>query len=351
MVEETIWGAGDRNYGLTRPLEYFDGTDLRILFRAATHWLKGHASFINALNVYPVPDGDTGTNMLLTMQAACQEAASYPDSSAARMMEALAQGALMGARGNSGVILSQFLQGMAGSLADKETFNVLHFSQTLREGTVAAYAGVMEPVEGTILTVAREVAETVASTIEDSSDFHRIFEEMVAAAKASVARTPLLLPELERAGVVDAGGQGLSVIFEGIYRFMQGESLEAETAYERSAQAPALELGQQYGYDTQFLIEGENLKLERIRAHISSMGDSVMVVGDERLVKVHVHTQHPGEVLEYGLTQGTLQGITVENLQEQYQEFMAASVEPPISAEEVTDTGLVAVAPGPGLRR
>ena len=351
MARETTWAALDEGYKLARPLESFHGTDLRVVFQAATRWLKGNASYINALNVYPVPDGDTGTNMLLTMQAACHEAASYSGNSAAEVLGALARGALMGARGNSGVILSQFLRGMAYALEGKETFNASDFSWALCQGAVAAYQGVTEPVEGTILTVAREVSEAVASAIKESSDFHHIFEEIVAEAKASVARTPLLLPELERAGVVDAGGQGLSVIFEGILRFMQGEPLEPEFVYEQAPQTLSLQPGGEYGYDTQFLIEGEGLKLEEIRARITSLGDSVIVVGDERLIKVHVHTQYPGEVLEYGLTQGTLRDITVENLQEQYEEFLAASARPPIAAEEVSDIGIVAVVPGPGLKR
>lgn len=327
-----------------------DGRELKRLLDAGLAWLDRHTTFINSLNVYPVPDGDTGTNMLLTMQAALEEMARSPEHSASAIAHAAAQGALMGARGNSGVILSQVLRGFAKKLDDKNSFNATEFAAALEEGSKTAYHGVIKPVEGTILTVAREAAEAALDAAEEKDDLVYVWEKTVAAAKESVAKTPLLLDVLREAGVVDAGGQGLFVILEGGLRLLQGKSVEAAPPLE-AVVGLELEMMGEYGYDTQFVLRGENLDLEEIKAKITSMGESVLVVGDSNLIKVHVHTDRPGAVIDYATNLGSLSKITIENMQEQYQEFIAGQVKPPLTAEEISDIATVAVVSGPGLSR
>jgi dihydroxyacetone kinase-like predicted kinase len=208
----------------------------------------------------------------------------------------------MGARGNSGVILSQLMRGFARVLGGKETLNAADFAVAMQEASDTAYKGVIKPVEGTILTVGREAAEEAAATARESDDLVYVLERTVAAAEASVARTPTLLDVLAEAGVVDAGGQGLFIILEGALRFLKGEPMEVVMPMEVAAADVGLgptheEI--QYGYCTEFILQGQDLNFEEVRETITSLGDSVLVVGDDRLIRVHVHTFHPGQVLEY----------------------------------------------------
>ncbi len=328
-----------------------NGKGLRQALEASTAWLERHVETINALNVYPVPDGDTGTNMLLTMRAALQELNNSPTESVSVVAHALSYGALMGARGNSGVILSQLFRGLARSLDKKETFTAQELAQAMTEASVIAYQGVIKPVEGTILTVAREAADAAVAAAEERNDLRHVLERTVMEARHSVARTPSLLDVLAEAGVVDAGGQGLFVILEGALRLLQGRAVEAAPERASAVKVKAFE-GEEYGYDTQFIIQGENLDVEEIQAAVTTMGDSVLVVGDSRTVKVHVHTEEPGTPLNYGATLGSLSDIVIENMQEQYQEFIRRDqAQPPPLAEELGDTAIVVVAPGEGLTR
>jgi len=311
---------------------------------------------INALNVYPVPDGDTGTNMSLTMQAALQETVHSPDEeSADAIAQAVAQGALMGARGNSGVILSQIFRGMARRLRNLPRFDALVLAAAMAEATDTAYKGVIKPVEGTILTVVREVADVAQRAAAERNDLLYLMDQMVAEAKRSVAHTPELLPVLAESGVVDAGGQGLFVILEGMLRHMRGERVEL-TASPRAVvdlQAPTSQEG--WGYDVQFVLRGSDLNVEGIRDTIAEMGDSVLVVGDQMMVKVHVHSPEPGTPLNYGVQLGSLSNIIVENMQEQYEEFIAGK--PAVGVRATTrpkitcPIGIVAVAAGEGMIR
>ena len=339
-------------------MEAFDGESLLAALTAASAWLDAHIDNINALNVFPVPDGDTGTNMSLTMRAALDETKGVSRAMVSDLVRAVAHGALMGARGNSGVILSQILRGFAKTLDGQSHCDALIFAQALSEGAATAYKGVMKPVEGTILTVIRETAEAALACAEAGASLQDVVDTSVQAAHASVERTPSLLPVLAEAGVVDAGGQGLYVLLEGILRYLRGESVTIRPAsssigIEEHVHAPEGE----YNYDTQFVIVGERLDVNTIREAIAQMGDSVLVVGDEHTVKVHVHSDNPGRVIDYGIAQGQVTSVIVENMQLQYEAFKAASqsekaaAAPRAPAPRLSDTSVVAVVSGEGLRQ
>jgi len=340
-----------------------DSDGLLGAFRAASCWLDHHTAIVNALNVFPVPDGDTGTNMSLTMRAALDEAGDGSYSSVSELAKTVAQGALMGARGNSGVILSQILRGFARVLQGKESFTGADLAEALQQGAVTAYKGVMKPVEGTMLTVARECADSAIRAASEGYGVEEVLASAVAEAQGSLTRTPSLLPVLAEAGVVDAGGKGLVLILEGMLRHMRGQPVEAVASIETQFQHVHAPEGD-YNYDTQFIIKGADLDIEAIRQAICTMGDSVLVVGDEQTVKVHVHCDRPGQALDYGVEQGQVTSVIVENMQVQFEEFKAAkesavaSSAPLVRAapslgqvERLTDVCVVAVASGEGLQR
>ena len=343
-----------RKHETGNPIWTCDGQGLKRLLKAGTAWLDRHMDAINSLNVFPVPDGDTGTNMLLTMQAALEEIANSPERSVSAIAHTAAHGALMGARGNSGVILSQILRGVARSIDGKDEFNASDFASAMNEGTATAYKGVIKPVEGTILTVVREAAEAAVTAVAEEEDLRLVLEQVVNEAKESVAKTPSLLPVLAEAGVVDAGGQGLFIIMEGMLRYIRGETVEVDFAMETAVDlhVPSED---EYGYDVQFIIQGQDLNLEQIRDTIAAMGESTLVVGDSTTIKVHIHTEEPGTPLNYGASMGSLSKIIVENMQEQYQEFILsqaqASAPPSVTSEEICNIATVVVAQGPGLVR
>lgn len=333
-----------------------DGLELQRMVESGTAWLEAHIDLINSLNVYPVPDGDTGTNMFLTMQAALREMATVADVSVSSVANALAHGSLMGARGNSGVILSQIWRGVAKHLDGKEYLTASDLALALREGSITAYKGVMRPVEGTILTVAREAAEAAMLAAAASDDLVYVVERVVEQATDAVRRTPDLLPVLKEAGVVDAGGQGLHTILEGIQRHWQGETMLLVPTAKIGARLNQ-EHGpeEEYGYDIQFLLQGDSLAVDDIRDAFMSMGDSVLVVGDENTLKVHVHSEDPGTVLSYATSKGSISDVVVENMQAQYEEFVAQRERPavslPLAAQPPSDIAIVAVATGKGLVR
>jgi len=339
--------------GCNGPICSCSGEELKCLLGAGTAWLEKNATAINLLNVFPVPDGDTGTNMLLTMQAALEEIAHSPDHSVSAIAHGVAHGALMGARGNSGVILSQLFRGLARGLDGEDALSATKLAAAMKEASTVAYRGVIKPVEGTILTVAREAAEAAVAAAAEGDDLLYILERVVAAAKESVAKTPSLLSVLREAGVVDAGGQGLFIILEGILRFVKGESMEvampAEAAAAMVSAAPS-KGEMEYGYCTEFILEGRNLNLEEIKEKIDSLGDSTMVVGDENLVRVHIHTFRPGSVLEYATDLGVLHKIKIDNIQDQHQHFLQFEREA-VPPKEEGEIAVVAVVTGAGLTR
>jgi DAK2 domain fusion protein YloV len=333
-----------------------DGQEFRRVIESSTAWLEAHIDLINSLNVYPVPDGDTGTNMYLTMQAALREISTVSDNSVSAVVHALAHGSLMGARGNSGVILSQVWRGVAKQLDGKDHLTASDWAIALHEGAVTAYKGVMRPVEGTILTVAREAAEAAMLAAAERDDMAYVLERVVKQAGNALERTPDLLPVLKEAGVVDAGGQGLYAIFEGILRYWRGEQLSLAPAAKMGVTLEREQVPEdEYGYDVQFLIDGQHLSIDEIRETILGMGDSVLVVGDESTIKVHVHSEDPGRIISYATGKGSLRDVVVEDIQEQYQQFLATQgprqAATPATAQPLSDIAIVVVVSGEGLER
>jgi hypothetical protein len=349
-----------------------DGDGLLAAYRAAVANLETHVDEINALNVYPVPDGDTGTNMLATVKAALDEAEGTSGRSAERIAAAISFGALMGARGNSGVITSQIFRGMAEGLGGKSRFNGLDLAHALSEGARTAYAAVAKPVEGTILTVIRESADAAVLAAERDNDIEVVLTATLAAAEKSVARTPSLLAILREAGVVDSGGQGLYRLFQGALLHLVGQS--PASAVRGRAQAGAgvkpsmlvAHADEGFGYETMFLLTPNgsgSLDVDAIRDHLESIGESVLVAGDSRALKVHVHNERPDLVVGYGLSVGALSRISVENLDTQARSLREAqaaaftSDAPPEAhasaaqapTAEAPALGVVAVAAGDGL--
>jgi DAK2 domain fusion protein YloV len=337
----------------TKPILACDGQGLKQLFNASLQWMEQHTAVINSLNVFPVPDGDTGTNMFLTLQAACQEIAEQPDKQVGIIAQYASRGALMGARGNSGVILSQILRGMAQRLEGQEDFNTVEFANALKQGAAVAYKAVIKPVEGTILTVVRESGDAACEVSSQLTDLRELLEYVVHAARDSVTRTPSLLPVLREAGVVDAGGQGLFVIFEGMARYLQGESMVSDQALFHGVDLQVAQGEQVYGYDVQYVLHGTNLQVDQIKADIAVMGDCPLIVGDSTMIKVHIHTPSPGEPLDYGAKLGSLSRVLVENMQEQYQEFIMGQAGPALAAREEAELNIatVVVSPGQGLSK
>lgn len=341
-----------------------DGQDFRKLIFAGLTWLDRHRDHVNALNVFPVPDGDTGTNMLLTMRSAYKRIEDDTEElHIGRMAEKVRRGAMMGARGNSGVILSQIWRGFAESVKEKEEIDAQDFVDAFQNSADVAYNGVITPVEGTILTVSRSIANAASDAAYHTADLRYMLTQIVEHSQQALAKTPDQLPVLKQAGVVDSGGQGLVYIFEGMLRRAHGERFEDgedRLSFRRettSAQALARpEDGNiENPYDVQFILLGNNLDVERIRGTIDSMGDSTLVVGDSETIKVHVHVKDPGQPLSYGASLGAITDVVVENMQEQMEEIIAGGMKPSANGIqpptiEPGQIGVVAVAPGKGLR-
>jgi DAK2 domain fusion protein YloV len=331
-----------------------DGQVFKQLTKAALGWLQHHQAVINALNVYPVPDGDTGTNMVLTMQSAWAEIEGSPEQNVGRVVHQMAHGALMGARGNSGVILSQIWRGFARGLDEKEVCRSADLVAACQEAATTAYKGVVKPVEGTILTVTRAVADSAARAAGTADDLLRILEHMVFAAHEAVLLTPSLLPVLREAGVVDAGGQGLFVILEGMARYLHGEPIAEDVTLDRAVDliGTRLDFGEgEYGYDVQFLIMGQALEVDEIRERINQMGECPLVVGDVNTVKVHVHVTDPGEPMSYAARLGSLRDVVIEDMQAQYQEFIAEQQLNTACPSNDAVVGIVVVVAGDGLKQ
>jgi len=313
------------------PRRACDGAGLLEAFRAAVDNLEAHVDEINSLNVYPVPDGDTGSNMLATVRAALDEAEGVGGVSAERVAAAISFGALMGARGNSGVITSQIFRGMAEALGGKRRFNGLDLAHALSEGARTAYAAVAKPVEGTILTVIRESATAAVAAAEHSEDIETVLAATLDAAEKSVARTPTLLAILREAGVVDSGGQGLYRLFQGALLFLVGQAPSAPARDRTHAGSKASTLvahaDEGFGYETMYLLQAEGpraLDVDAIRLHLETVGDSVLVAGDARALKIHVHNDRPDLIIGFGLAQGSLSRISVENLDHQARDVREA---------------------------
>jgi DAK2 domain fusion protein YloV len=341
-----------------QPMSEWDGAQLLGALVAAARWLAQHAEAVNALNVFPVPDGDTGTNMSLTLSGAVQDV--VPDPSCAVVADRVKYWATMRGRGNSGIILSQVLRGMAQALAGHERIGGPELAAALAQASTTAYQAVMKPVEGTMLTVIREASEA-AMAADQGATLIAVLEAAVQGARDSVQRTPELLKMLRDAGVVDAGGQGLALIFEGMLRYARGQPIELDVPQPPAAVAFAdIHGSNDFGYCTNFVLQGAALPFAQIRAALSEMGQSAVIVGDEDLIKVHMHLLRPGDALNYAAGFGALTAIEITNMDLQREALhdrrpttddrrLGTNTIHPVSTGPVADVGVVAVAPGEGF--
>jgi len=341
---------------MMRQTKFITGQDFREMFVCATAWLEKCASDVDALNVFPVPDGDTGTNMLLTMNSSMEEAYRAPDNSSSAIAQAIAKGALMGARGNSGVILSQILRGIAQGVAGKESLTGADFASALQEASVMAYKGLSNPVEGTILTVTKDAAAAARKLVEEGDpDFTEVIEIAVKAANESVANTPALLPILRESGVVDAGGQGLYTLLEGALHYLRGEVEQIQFRKPQMIVSSVPLVGRPpemiaadeipFGYCTEFMLKGERLNTEKIRSKLEKKGESLIVVGDESTARIHIHTLDPGNVIHFVTSLGTVHQVSVRNMDEQHRDFLEMQKD----KAPAVDMAIVAVVAGDGL--
>ena len=311
--------------------KFIDGLLLREMVIAGANLLEKNRENVDALNVFPVPDGDTGTNMSLTMMSATREINQKEFQSAGEAAAALAKGALRGARGNSGVITSQIYRGFAKALEGVEKISPVQFAAAMKSGADTAYKAVMKPKEGTVLTVARVMAEDAVRQAEmNPDDFDALFDVILKSGEAILNRTPEMLPVLKQAGVVDAGGRGLMLLYQGYAAVLRGESVEAVETTGESAEVQFVDDHDsmeeiKFAYCTEFLIQyiKDDVKEEDVdffRRRLNRIGDCVLVVGDLELIKVHVHTNDPGKALQYGLELGELVNLKIENMVEQRRE-------------------------------
>ena len=339
----------------------FDGLMLKKLVEAGLTWLRTNHQVVNALNVFPVPDGDTGTNMLLTMTSTYNEIGSLGHQSAGQMAAAVAQGALMGARGNSGVILSQLWRGFSRALHGKDTIDAQTLAAAFAEARDTAYKGVVRPVEGTILTVSKDIATEAALAVLDSDDPLVILRRCVAAADKSVQNTPELLPILKQAGVVDSGGKGLFFILEGMLRYLDGESLELALISVQPLSAMNLENALddvEEGQDWEVVVDfrpNSEFELQRFYTHLESMGTSIQVGEGDGMYRMHIHTplEKRYEPIDYILGIGTITKVAMENLLAQMDEVgeRAKNSKLELAAIEPGQIAVITVSPGPGLSR
>ncbi|HEY4538046.1 MAG TPA: DAK2 domain-containing protein [Erysipelothrix sp.] len=330
---------------------------LRMLENGANNLSNNH-QLINALNVFPVPDGDTGTNMNLTFTNGLNAAKKSMSSHLGEMTKVLSRGLLMGARGNSGVILSQIFRGFAQGLEDKQSANVMDVAKAFQSGKEAAYKAVMRPVEGTILTVLRESAEEAFQYASKNPeiDMTEYFEFLVNSAQKSLDNTPNLLPVLKEVGVVDSGGKGYVTVLEGFLATLKGEVIEAQEAQEQDSQVADFIEHDEFGYCTEFIIRLDDAPIKSyseagFRAELEAIGNSLVVVTDEDLVKVHVHTLKPGNALNLGQQYGEFVKLKIENMTEQHDALTDhhVLVEQEMQAEEESEFAIVSVAAGEGI--
>jgi len=333
--------------------------------------LSQNAKYVDSLNVFPVPDGDTGTNMNLSIQSGAKEVRNNIVPHVGKVGQALSRGLLMGARGNSGVILSQLFRGFAKAIEAKESLDITDFAEALNAGVTTAYKAVMKPVEGTILTVAKDSAKKALEVSKTTTDMTVLMEEVVKEAKASLKRTPELLPVLKEVGVVDSGGQGLVFVYEGFLAQLKGEKVDELTTAEvsmdqlvkqehhKSVQGFINTEDIVYGYCTEFMVKFKDSKLknhpfseEKFRNDLSEYGDSLLVIADDQLAKVHIHTEQPGVVLTYGQQYGDLINLKIENMRQQHTTILENDKVNTVQEQQKqpSEYGIVAVSMGSGIR-
>ena len=335
-----------------------DGQVLKELTEAALTWLRANQQLVNSLNVFPVPDGDTGTNMVLTMQAAIDEIANSKEHNSGKIAHAIAHGALMGARGNSGVILSQLWRGFARALDSQETIDGPSLVQALSMGRDTAYKGVVRPVEGTILTVAKDTAEAATQALVETDDPYEILIRILPAVDQSVQHTPELLPVLKEAGVVDSGGKGLFFILEGMVRYINGQSLDGFASFIHPLAAINLENAMETiepGQDFEVVIDfrpNNELDLESFYNRLQKMGTSIQVGEGDGIFRMHIHvpTDNLYVPIDYTRSLGTVTKVAIENLNDQMGKAETAS-KYNFSSVEPDQIAVIAVAPGTGIGR
>ena len=358
-------------------VENITETEFRKMILVSSKRLASNAEFINSLNVFPVPDGDTGTNMSLSFASGEKYVAESTATSVGELANALAKGLLMGARGNSGVILSQVFRGFAKSIADKETLTANDLVTALQGGVETAYKAVMKPQEGTILTVARKAAEAATKEATKTDDVVAVMKATYDAAEEALKTTPDLLPVLKEVGVVDSGGQGLTFVYQGFYDALSGNERENEVhtpstvemdemvnaEHHKSVQGQLNTEDIKFGYCTEIMVRigagrlvDEKFDYDEFRDHLAQIGDSLLVIADDEVVKVHVHTEHPGQVLSYGQKFGSLVKVKVDNMRLQHETIIgkdeAEATEMPATATENTEPkeyGVIAIASGAGI--
>ena len=348
-------------------LKEIDSKKFRDMVRVATHRLGRNAEFINSLNVFPVPDGDTGTNMNLTIESGAKAVSENPSNSVGDLTESLAKGMLMGARGNSGVISSQLFRGVYKATQGMQTLNAQELANAFSNGVATAYKAVMKPVEGTILTVARVAAQEGANKANETDDVEEVMKAIVEGAKAALKTTPDLLPVLKQVGVVDSGGQGLLFIYEGFLEGLLGEDFadryqpdEGEmdeminAMHHQSVQSQLATQDIDHGYCTEIMVDltadipdKKPFNLEEFRDHLSKLGDSLLAVSDDEVAKVHIHTEHPGAIFEYGSQFGQLGKIKIDNMRIQHETIVNNNEE----QQKSVDFAVIAVASGNGIRK
>ena len=348
-------------------LKEIDSKKFRDMVRVATHRLGRNAEFINSLNVFPVPDGDTGTNMNLTIESGAKAVAQNTSNSVGDLTESLAKGMLMGARGNSGVISSQLFRGVYKATQGMKTLNAQELANAFSNGVATAYKAVMKPVEGTILTVARVGAQEGANKANETDDVEEVMKAIVEGAKKALKTTPDLLPVLKQVGVVDSGGQGLLFIYEGFLEGLLGEEFadryqpdEGEmdeminAMHHQSVQSQLSTQDIANGYCTEIMVDltadvpnKKTFNLDEFRDHLSKLGDSLLAVSDDEVAKVHVHTEQPAAIFAYGSQFGQLGKIKIDNMRIQHETIVNNSEE----NQESVDFAVIAVASGNGIRK
>ncbi|MCI2253152.1 DAK2 domain-containing protein [Domibacillus sp. PGB-M46] len=345
-----------------------DGLRFVRMVQAGAQHLSANAQMVDALNVFPVPDGDTGTNMNLSMTSGAKETEAGTQRHFGKTAEALSKGLLMGARGNSGVILSQLFRGFAKAVAGKQEVSAFELAAAFEAGVQTAYKAVMKPVEGTILTVAKDAAKKAVAVSQKEPDIVAVVEALVKEGQASLNRTPELLPVLKEVGVVDSGGQGLLLVYEGFLAELKGEALPAALSdrqdikelvsaeHRKSVQSFMNTEDIEFGYCTEFMVKFEKEKLvkhpfseERFRDELSRFGDSLLVVADNEIAKVHIHAEHPGEVLTVGQQYGSLINMKIENMREQHSAITGSISQTSAQPVQRAKYGVVAVAMGAGI--
>ncbi|KRM56338.1 DAK2 domain-containing protein [Lacticaseibacillus sharpeae] len=338
------------------------------MIRTAAHRINKNAEFVNSLNVFPVPDGDTGTNMNLTFQSGARAVLESDAQHVGQLAQKLGKGLLMGARGNSGVISSQLFRGFAKNVEKKEVLTAQDLADAFVGGVETAYSAVMKPVEGTILTVAREAAKAAKKQATSTDDAVEVLKATVKAAKKALAKTPDLLPVLKEVGVVDSGGQGLVFIYEGFFDGLSGENTEesfvpdetemneiVNANHHQGAQTQLNPDDIVFGYCTEMMVGlGKNgatktFDYDAFREYLSHFGDSLLVIADEEVVKVHVHTEHPGTVFRYGQQFGSLDKIKIDNMRLQHESIIERAEEEKAVAKPLEEFGVVAIASGDGI--